>query len=501
MKGGNIVMSKQTIAIIVLVILVFGLFGAFMMKDTGYSQKELEDAKTDAIEKANLVKQAEIDGLKTELEAAKVIPIPEVTNSESLLGYILDELGLGSFVNDEVITDKQIDKLVDSEVEVDGESYDYEEKLIVDGVKVAINGEDYKENPFLNLFDGSVSYGVTFDNLSKVDWDDEDSILTFKFLGKEVSIIDWSSDGSEVSTFEGEEKTLKEGESVTVGDKTLTLTAVSDDDNVFVTVVDAKTSKSVSKELIEDEDAKTINGLEVKVNLVIFNSVTPKLEAILTVGEEVEKTISNGDEFAEDSAWEYVVSENYFGITLKEDFIEIDEDEDFKAIGVGEVLCLPNDFVCIKYNGFEEEDFESYKFSIDDGFILVKGNFDEDDDGKIYIRLSDGKIFSDDNVDDEDTEELTSVQLGDSDEVLTSIMDVGLLFGVIHFEDIDLTFSDEVTDHFVSLTVDGEDVSDNEDNIRSIYGSIVSATEDNFEDNILEVSVPMNLLENSISFY
>lgn len=474
--------AKIIITILTVLILLGGIF-AFANLNKGYTEDEVSAKLREVVGPLNeqlSAKDIEINSLNAQIVSLEVVPTEVETEiSNGFLGYLIDKLGIGEFISD-IFSDREVKKLIDSKVEVNGKSYDFEETLTIEGVTAVINGDDYKENSYLNLLEDSVSYNVVFSNKLNVSkLDNEDNTLTFNFLGKEITITSWNKVDKEITLFEGKRVILNEGESVEVDGKTVVLSYVSDNNNVFVTV------GSNSKMILEGQ-TKTIGGIQVRVENVLFNSVTPKLMATLVVGTDVEKTISDGDEFEEDSIFEYVIVDNSIGITLKESFTEIDEDEEFKAIGTGEKFCLPNEYVCLVFNGLVEEDYESYRFYLDDGFVVVKGNFQSGvrDFTKLFI-TSEG-IYSDRDMNVDDL--LTDVYFGDSEEELSSDE-----FSI--FTGTGINFLLSLTDVEVNnVVVDGK-----EDNYRSIYGAIVESPESNLEREEVRLSIPMKAVEYTVS--
>ena len=97
------------------------------------------------------------------------------------------------------------------------------------------------------------------------------------------------------------------------------------------------------------------------------------------------KTIKNGDYFElfekDNEEWEWIIElggpEQYLGYWNVESYMSIDEDEDYKAIGVGETISLPNDFGIIKFKSVTEPDRTTITFKVKDDYLYVRASQDE----------------------------------------------------------------------------------------------------------------------------
>ncbi|MFH1276726.1 MAG: hypothetical protein ABIH82_06460 [Candidatus Woesearchaeota archaeon] len=429
---------------------------------------ELSSQLTDANSRiTDLTNQ--VSSLTTKLTEKIVEEIEQVKES---LGYLIDEIFLNTNV-DKTLSDREVKTLFDGKVEVGDEKYDAEEVIELDNLKILANGKDFEGIPYLTIPRDAISYKVVFeDDLDTSTIDDDENSLVFNFLGKEVKITNWAVDT--VTLFEGESFFLDEGESVVVDGKTVLLQWVSDNDNVYVTV------DGVGKELAEGE-TKTINGLQVKADMVIFNSVTPKLAAQLIVGKDVENELIDGDEFEEDSIWEYQIDEHSIGIVLKDEFNQLRDN--LKPLAVSETVCLPNEYVCVRFDGMSEEDMNEVTFELDTRdsveYVEVRGVFQSglDDFTKLYIKRSDGNIFDKDLV--EITEDIT---IGDSDSKISVVV------------------TDIVIEDFtVNLDLDVSSVGDDDSDFMSDFGIFVTNPENSVEDQSWRINVPDNRLEGMIT--
>lgn len=388
-------------------------------------------------------------------------------------GYLLDGLYLeNSEKFPKTLSDRELN-LFDGEVDFDGDDYDAEEFLVLNGIELKANGNDFDGIPYLTFEEGSINYKFNFEStldISKIGEDDE--TLKFDLLGENVEISKW--DGNEIKFTKGKEYTLEEGETITVDDEEVTLLYIIDD-KVYVTV--GEDSKN-----IREGDVKSVGNLEIKAREVLdFGSRTDKTNrAVLVIGEEVETTIKDSDEYEEDSIWEWVISENSIGLVLVEKFMELDND--FNALKQEEKICLPNDYVCVRYNGLIGGDEEEYTFELDKknnlNYVRVNGNFlsGTEDYDRIYINAS--------GIYDRDFEEISNIniELGDTDSILE--------INATHIT---------INDFWVNLNLNTTNAVDDDVNYLTNYGILIENPEDSIKDQEFTITVPEERLEGVIT--
>ncbi len=383
-------------------------------------------------------------------------------------GYLLDNLFLESAFVD-TLSDREI-FLFDDEIDFDGDDYDAEETFSIDGIILKANEYDFDGNTYLTIPANSISYefiiepGFNASLIGNEDENNEDETLEISLLGQDIVISEWDIVNNEITLIQGTKYVMEEDETLTIDGKEVTLLYVLDD-NVYISVDDEERS-------IRDGYTRTINGLEIKVDEAFdYGSRTDKVSrAILIIGEEIEKTISHEDEYSDedDNIWEWVITSNSIGLVLIEDFVEIDED--FNALAPEEIICLPNKYVCIKYNGLLGQDTEEYKFDLKNGFVRIKGNFlygiKEYDE--IYVNTT--GIFDDDN---DGVLIGTEISIADTDSILKIISDE------IVIEDFRVNFDLNVTN-----------VGDEEENFLTNFGILVENPEDSIENNEFTIVIP-----------
>ncbi len=405
-------------------------------------------------------------------------------------GYILDELQIGAELDPVTLSDREIN-IFDGEIDFDGDEYDAEEIFYLTNYKIAANEEeDWNTDTFLQLFEGGIVYVLEFApnlNTSLINNEDEgyeDETLIFDLLGEEVEVSEW--DDNEITLTKGEEKNFLEGQEKTIDGRDIKVSIIND--NYVKVYVDG-----VGKKIYEGS-TKTVNGIQIKVIEVSENDETSD-ETLLYIGEEVEVTIKNGEEYEEDSIWEWIVTPNSIGLTLVEEHTSIDEDEDFQALAVGDEICLPNDYICVVYDGLLLEDTEDYDFKIKKEYIMVRGEFIDgiNDYDKIYLD-SDGQILDDDyvKIGDDGIIELADTDLTlNTDGATITIKDIeGSVLVETNFA-LDMLGVDKVEGDLTEIHTEDEDYITN-------YGIVIKNPEDNLEDNELQIEIPEEQLEGNI---
>jgi len=432
--------------------------------------KALADKALSELKTSNDVKVA---ALKAEVEKLKVV-VP--VTSVSVSGYKLDDLEIGKAISKD-LSDKQISKLVDSKVEFDGEDYDVEEYLSIDGLELSVNGEDYGASVFLTAEEEAISYLVKFESELDMSEVSEDETLEFSLLGKSVEVISWKS--GEVELSQGVEYSLKEGESKTVivngVSYVVKLVYVDDDDAKFEV-------NGVSTKLLQVEDVHELAKAEIQLTDILYQNYAGGVHMVeFKIGEEVSVLIEDGEEYAEDSMWNWYVGDNELGLVLNAELSDLDEDEDFQAVAKGGKICLPENYVCLTFAGMDKEDVLTYKFDVDERkgneYLEVSGDFtyDMEDYSRVYV--------DSEGIYDRDLEELGACVEMDGTEFSLCLVDGEV---VLESSEEDIILELDLSD----LTVDGESIADEDEDYLTNYGVKLSVPEDAVDDQKLEVNVP-----------
>lgn len=418
--------------------------------------QEAIQPKLDKIEKQQLI----IEDYKQAEE--------EVAAQEA--GYLIDDIAIGGDF-DEELSDREVATLFDGKVRFDGDNYDVEEVVTIIG-SVDINEEDYNGATYLAFEEEGLSYLVIFEDELKTNKIDEDETLKFEFLGEEVEVSDW--DGDEVTFTIGEPITIKELQTITVGDKQLTATAINKE-YAYITV-DGSSAR------IEAGETQEVGGVEVSVKEVLdfeVGEVDPdgvqRVDfAIIRVGEDVLFEVEAGDEYDPDERFVWVIDENSIGLTLDVEYNDLDDDE--RPLAVGERLGLPNDYVKIVYDGLTAEDMEEVTLEEDDDYdVEVRGNFKQGtkDYDRIYINAS--GIYDE----DDDLIHASEIEI-DNTELLLENTGTKVKIG-----NVKIPFALD------SVKVAGEDISSfDEGDYITEYGIVIDNPEDSVDDNEFVLEIP-----------
>jgi hypothetical protein len=442
------------------------------------------------LEEANAAVQATQANLSLELEQFRLEltekdALIEVFNAEILAeqtaakeveaSYLIDELAIGSKFN-KTLSDKELN-LFDGEVEFDGDKYDFEEVLTLTDLEVLTNQEDEAEKMFLSIPENGVSYKVVFENSLNTTEIDEDDTLTFDLLGETVEVVDWQ--GTKVTFSQGFKTSMMEGATLDYNGNNVSIEVVGDD-YVYVKV-------GTEGAKVKEGDTKLIGAIEVKVNEVLYQGYSGGVKMVdLELGKEVELEIEDGDEYAKDSAWEWVVSSNSIGLNLVEAFNEYGEDEEFLALETSMSLSLPKDFATVTFAGLSEEEMSKFTFESDtkqgQSFVKAKGafTFGLEDYDRVYVNST--GIFDEDLV----LIHATKVEMDNTE------FDLEVSGSFVVVDDLKFAMN------FSSMELATVDVSSVDNNMRTDFGTIVDEPENSLEDEKVSLSVPEEKLEATV---
>ena len=471
---------KTFLALCAIVIVIAGVSGAIYLSNlNGNLQAKFDTEKTQAL--ADQAQQfseqiAAKDGIIANLTTQVSEKVQEKTEEvKEALGYLIDGIYLENTTVSNLLSDREVSKLLDTKVEFDGEDYDIEESINLTKMQVKANKDDFDGDAYLIIPEGSVEYNVLLDSDLNTSLISDDTPLEFSFLGKDVKITEWDND--RVTFTQGKQVFLKEGESA----EGVTLTAVLDN-AVYVQVGDE--SKKIGKGSIGK-----FNDLEVKVEDTVYQAWEGGLQsAELTISNDVKETVDSGDEYADSSIWKYKISPHSIGLILSEEYTELRDE--LKPLSVDEKVCLPNEYICVKFNGVADEKTEAIDFDLDTkyevNYTVVEGNFQKemDDYDKLYIN-STGSIFY--RNESKDFALLgREVRVGNFDTFLNTT--TGEIVIGNFTVNLDLNVS----------TADGKSLTGDTD-YRTDFGILVSNPKDSIDDQEWSIVVPEEKLEASIT--
>jgi hypothetical protein len=450
------------------------------------AQLEQAAVMNEQLEEANAAVQATQANLSAELEAFKL----EVSVKDALIeefnaeiiaeekeaeAYLIDELAIGTKFN-ETLSDKELN-LVDSELEFDGDDYDYEEVLSLTDFEVLTNQEEEAEKVFISIPEEGISYSVVFESSLNTSEIDEDDTLNFNLLGKEVEVIEWN--GDEIVFSQGFKTSMEEGATLDYNGNAVSISAIGDD---YVYVKVGEEGKK-----IKEGDTKLVGAIEVKINDVLYQGYAGGVKlAEIELGKEVNVDVKDGDEYAKDSVWEWTVSSNSVGLKLIEAFDEYGTDEEYLALGVDKSLSLPNDFATFTFAGLSEEKVSKFTFESDtkkgSEYVKAKGafTFGLEDYDRVYLNAT--GIFDEDL----DLIHATKITMDDTE------FDLEISGNDLIVDDIKFAMN------FSFMDLDGSDVSSVEEDMRSVFGVVIDGPEDSLEDEKVSLEVPEEKLEATV---
>ena len=392
---------------------------------------------------------------------------------------------------DIILTNNKLIKLFEDEVYYDGEDYETKEEVYFKGIVLtSVDDEDYGLDTYLTFGEEDIEYRYVFEDLIPIEDFHIEEPLEINFLGKDIKIIEALA--TEVVIRSGEELFLKETDKAIVEGKELEVITIAEN-SVLISV------DGIEK-IISDQEDREVNGLHVLVENILYKNYEGGVSHVeLIAGLETDETVKDGDDFElfvkDEEIWSWVIKlgaePQYIGIINQETYNDIDDDEDYRPLGIGDSLVLPNDYLQIMYQSVTQEDMTDMDFKVKnkDGqeYLFVKGdnedafNFGSADFDRLYIDST--------GIYDEDLEFITSdkIQIGDSDSFLemgsTKIKDLRILLDLA-----DIIFQG------VSMATEDEDFMDH-------LGIIFKDPENAVEDREgFKVSVPEERPEALISF-
>ncbi len=386
------------------------------------------------------------------------------------------------------LDDGKISYLIDGTIDFNGETIDVKEEVYFEGVvKTSIDDVDFGKDSHLTVEEYALEYKYIFDDQVILLDISIKHPLKIKVLGRNVTII--SATSSEITARFGTEVTILQGETKTVDGNKIEVIAMTD------SVVSLKVNGGSGSVTIGN--SKKINGLEVVVDNILYQAYDNGIkEVTLIVGDKVQETYQDGDfmdMFVEDSEeWEWEIqmggAQQFIGVWNVEAYQTIDEDDDYHALGIGDSLFLPNDYLEIKYSKVIESESTDINIRVKDGYLYAKGDTDSnsfsfgtDEFDRVYV--------NDEGIYDEDLVLITTdkVQIGESSLYLEKgsikIGDLTIELGLVDilFKGISFALKDETFMDYLGMIFE-----DPEDAVEEKRG--------------FEVSVPDERPESVISF-
>ena len=394
----------------------------------------------------------------------------------SVEGYDIDDVVLnGTF--EATLDNDDLEKLYYTEIEdFEDEDYVAEEKLYLSSaVAPVINMDDMNGEVVVEVADkGAIKYMVEFDAGIVFDSDSDDA-FEIDFLGSPMKIVDYDGDATiRLSSA----YVLKQDESVTVDGKVITLKGVNEDgDKVYIDV------DGESKSIREGQKEK-INGIEVYANDLFSGNILNIAE--LYIGDDVEETIKDGDEYEADDNYEWVITEDsgnlITGIGLIYNEKLVDDDE---VLSLADSIVLPNEYLTISFSDIKN--MEGMDLTLDlnaedidveyDGKIEVDGDRIEDDSLVLYINNEGDAAYDFEYKGDkyENNTNFTNIKIINDDRILSLAMNdsrISISDADVSY-DLDYVMGDEFSSVAGTLTANIND----EDDYRVTMGDLLAKSD------------------------
>jgi hypothetical protein len=385
----------------------------------------------------------------------------EEVESGVSFSYIINDLELGQTFS-ELITYRDFETLKRYDVRFDRKDYRVVESVEING-KNSINEKDFKENPYLVLERDAVNYKVEVLNLD-TSLVSSDKPLKINFLGNELEIVNWNTNRIDLKSTDS--FFLEKEEVLTFLGKEVFIKLIGED---FILVdVDGKLDK------ISEGESTELNGLEIYLDFAVKNEF-----ARIEVSDiESDSFIRSGDLFEEGSIFRYEINSNSINLVLDENLVDLDDFYDFKALGAGESLIFPNNYLTLTYNGLEDLAYQrvSVQYDSRNEFVILDADFylGANDYRRIYVNES-GMFYYNSGY-----EFINSTKVG----IFGTDSDFELNLNRFIFEDFEFEFNFGLGE----LELNG--VFEKEDNFRTPFGLVINFPENNFERNRVIFNVP-----------
>ncbi len=467
-------------------------------------------------------------------------------------GVEADDVALGGAVNTQFATalkDNDVAGLLDTKVSWNDEDVDVEETITIDtgleiGASVTADEDFGSEVVMITTAKDAVVYRFIVDdsdfNRSLVS---DDEPLDITVLGKNLKITGITEAGV-VEVSEGLETAMTMDTTVEVGGKTLEVTAIGDDTVAFK--VGAET------EFIGDTETSEVgnSGIKVRVDNILYTDEAATRQVLVTVGTDITSDVSDGDsmelfgepEDEDDAVWTWVVdvsgADSTF--TLGAAHSQKFDNDDEAYVALGDSIALPNDYAFVELTELTETDMGTYEMSFDDGIdfklnaagvsnagavddetVIVFKSEDSEDGFKIGTEETDTIYVSDNQTaglafvnDDGDIQQVAvetfNITYEDSVYVVNVNSSVygnvtitepvtGNIINVLATTSFDRIGALEAEISSGDVTYDGANMAGKEDDVRTIYGTILVDVENNGDADVVVIEVPADEVKATVT--
>lgn len=417
-----------------------------------------------------------LGGFAVNFEATEAPPEPEpeepiavtkvTSNEDSSLALI--EAYYGDDI-EIVIQDNKLDQLIDSEIEFEGEDYNvHEEILLIVSLKTSLYDDRYGLSPYLIIPEEGITYKYVFDDVIPKGEVDRNDPLEIRFLGKDIEIVKITD--TSIIIRSGTAKTLVEGQSY----KGVTLDTVYDDS--------VKVTYNGESNIVHEGDIEDLGDIQIEATEIANDEDFEGIDsAKLRIAEDIELSISNGDDYDDEEVYKWIITANSIGITNQNQYEDLEEE--YLPLKEGDSIVLPNDYATITFNKVTTSEVTTLDIDVKDEYLRIRGDRDDsfaDEYDEIYVDAN--GIYDENKV------------LISSDKVRIGESDIYLELGSIKIGD--LTIELDMSDiKYKGISLVGEDES-----YLDLLGIIFKDPDDAIIDKRdFEVIVPDERPEASIS--
>ena len=312
----------------------------------------------------------------TAINGALRVPVDGGSGSTVVSGGEGKDIPIGYGLGDSTygwgsaITDSDIPSLYDDTISVQigdvSGDYDVHEEVVFSaglavrtGLNITTPDDEYKDKPFIEVLQKSVTYRYAFDEsvktgnyLSNATTDDP---VTLNILGKEVEVT--AATTTSLTANVGEKFTLAVGESKEIASKTVTLVEVGSDGSIRVDV-------GGESKIIGSGNTNTVGGLRVKNHARIYTTASGGVsQATVIAGSKTSETFNTGDEFIgqdeNDPDWIWQIDN--LG-TASNDNVTWDQvwTDSNEVLYEGDTFSFPDNYVTLKFDSLTDGVWRDY---------------------------------------------------------------------------------------------------------------------------------------------
>ncbi len=479
-----------------------------------------------------------------------------------IAGAESDDVILGTSVNSTLdksaYKDNDVSGLLDTKITWNSEDVDVEEQIVLeDGlvIMVSATGDEEFGSDIVMGTDSKDAIGYRFvidDNDFNYSAVSDSDTLEITVLGKSLTIskvtnkTGTATDSIKLS--EGTETALKTGDSVEINGKTVEVTAIGSGSAAF--------KIGTETEFINTGDEEEIGstGINVKIESILYTDDVETRQVLVTVGTDLTTTVKTDDsmetygepEDEEDAVWVWFIDADdsdtgklTIGANHNQKYDEVDE----AVVNVGESIKLPNDYAEIEFTELTETGVQTYELYFDEVDFKLKtdgttngGNVDNqkvlvlqakggsgngfsvtadtgtEEGDYVYLSESNGIAFKNDDGDIQQGNTNSFFLTTDDTTMTVSYSAAG---GNLTIEEPAAGGGENITVDFSTayeylgakegdadendVTWKGTNMAAKDEDVRTIYGTVIETPEDNADSDKVVLVVPADQVKATIT--